>query len=75
MNVLQILVRMAEHAQILQEATLVLVILVGKESTAIKVPNVSCDCFSTLCSFVAAMVLISLLSPQNLMRLPRFLEM
>ena len=42
MNVRQILVRMVEDAQILQEATLAPVILVGKDSIVIKVPEVSC---------------------------------
>ena len=37
MNVLQILVRMVEDAQTLQEATLAPVILVGKDSIVIKV--------------------------------------
>ena len=37
MNVVQILVRMVEDAQILQEATLAPVTLVGKDSIVIKV--------------------------------------
>ena len=45
MNVLQSLVRMAEHAQILQEATLVLVPMVGKDSIVIKVDEISYNFF------------------------------
>ena len=61
MNVVQILVRMVEDAQILQEATLVLVILVGKDSIVIKVVQISNN-FLHIFFAVAAMVQISPLS-------------
>ena len=64
MNVVQILVRMVEDAQILQEATLVPVILVGKDSIVIKVVQILYN-FLHIFFVVASMVQISLLSLQN----------
>ena len=64
MNVVQILVRMVEDAQILQEATLAPVILVGKDSIVIKVVQISYN-FLHVFFVVASMVQISLLSLQN----------
>ena len=49
MNVLEGHVRMVEDAQILQEATLVPVILVGKDSIVIKVDEIS---YNFLCIFL-----------------------
>ena len=64
MNVVQILVRMVEDAQILQEATLAPVILVGKDSIVIKVVQILYN-FLHIFFVVASMVQISPLSLQN----------